>query len=149
MWYNVTPSGYALGYYIIPHLGLTMTILPYKPYDNYYVAKHYTTKIQGFEFHTITNMHVAPHKTHKMAHLCGWHLATTCELQAILSSVAHHVCTEHIWISWTVYYGAFFICAAWSYHMCKLKIPFVPYATHFGCVCKSKTLHDTYTVKFI
>ena len=29
------------------------TVLPYKPYDNYYVAKHYTTKIQGFEFHTI------------------------------------------------------------------------------------------------
>ena len=37
MWYNVTPSGYVLGYYIISHLGLTMTILPYKPYDNYYI----------------------------------------------------------------------------------------------------------------
>ena len=37
VWYNVTPSGYAFGYYIIPHSGLTMTILPYKPYDNYYI----------------------------------------------------------------------------------------------------------------
>ena len=33
---NVTPSGYAPRYYII-HLGLTMIILPYKAYDNYYM----------------------------------------------------------------------------------------------------------------